>query len=293
MVMRSLKRTAALAVLGLAVFALCAFLTGTADAQSPRPWQLGMQNPASEVKDRIHDFHNLLLIIITVITLFVLALLVYVMVRFRASANPVPSRTTHNTLVEIVWTVVPIVILVVIAIPSFKLLYLEDKTPNAEMTLKITGHQWYWSYEYPDQGGIQYDSYLVQEADLKPGQLRLLETDNHVVLPVETNVRILVGGTDVMHSWMVSSLGVQMYAVPGRVNETWVRIDRPGVYYGQCNQICGTNHAYMPITVEAVSKEDFQKWIVDAKKKFAALPSEDGPTGKTVSVAAASPAAAQ
>lgn len=288
MVMRSLKRAAVLAVFGLAVFALYALLPGTAEAQYPQPWQLGMQAPASEIKDRIHDFHNLLLVIITAITLFVLVLLVYVMVRFRASAHPTPTRTTHNTMVEILWTVIPIVILVVIAIPSFKLLYFEDRTPNAEMTLKVTGHQWYWSYEYPDSDGLQFDSYLIQEADLKPGQLRLLEVDNRVVLPIDTNVRILVNGTDVMHSWMVSSLGVQVYAVPGRVNEMWVRIERPGVYYGQCNQICGTNHAYMPIAVEGVSKDDYKRWLVDAKKKFAAAPADD-----TVRVAAASAAAAQ
>jgi cytochrome c oxidase subunit 2 len=288
MVMRSLKRAAVLAVFGLAVFALYALLPGTAEAQYPQPWQLGMQAPASEIKDRIHDFHNLLLVIITAITLFVLVLLVYVMVRFRASAHPTPTRTTHNTMVEILWTVIPIVILVVIAIPSFKLLYFEDRTPNAEMTLKVTGHQWYWSYEYPDADGLQFDSYLIQEADLKPGQLRLLEVDNRVVLPIDTNVRILVNGTDVMHSWMVSSLGVQVYAVPGRVNEMWVRIERPGVYYGQCNQICGTNHAYMPIAVEGVSKDDYKRWLVDAKKKFAAAPADD-----TVRVAAASAAAAQ
>jgi cytochrome c oxidase subunit 2 len=293
MVMRSLKRAAALAVFGLAVFALYALFAGTADAQYPQPWQLGMQAPASEIKERIHDFHNLLLVIITVITLFVMALLIYVMVRFRASANPTPARTTHNTMIEILWTVVPIVILVIIAIPSFKLLYFEDRTPNAEMTLKVTGHQWYWSYEYPDNDGLQFDSYLVQEADLKPGQLRLLEVDNRVVLPVDTNVRILVAGTDVMHSWMVSSLGVQVYAVPGRVNEMWVRIERPGVYYGQCNQICGTNHAYMPIAVEGVSKDDFKRWLVDAKKKFAANPTPEAPSGEAVRLAAASAAAAQ
>jgi len=257
-------------------------VAGGAEAQVPRPWQLGMQEPGSVVKERIHDFHNLLLWIITAITIFVLALLIYVMVRFRASANPTPTRTTHNTMIEIVWTVVPIVILVVIAIPSFKLLYFEDKTPNPDMTLKVTGHQWYWSYEYADQGNLQFDSYIIQESDLKPGQLRLLEVDNRVVLPVDTNVRILVAGTDVMHSWMISSLGVQIYAVPGRVNETWVRIDKPGVYYGQCNQICGTNHAYMPIAVEGVSKEDFKKWVEDAKKKFASLPADQQPVrGRT------------
>ncbi len=286
MVMGSLKRAAVRAVSALFVFTAFALFSGSADADFPRPWQLGMQAPASEVKDRINSLHDLLLVIITVITLFVLALLVYVMVRFRASAHPTPTRTTHNTMIEILWTVLPVVILVVIAIPSFKLLYFEDKAPDAKMTLKVTGHQWYWSYEYPDNGGLQFDSYLIQESDLKPGQKRLLEVDNRVVLPVKTDVRVLVNGTDVMHSFFITSLGVQIYAVPGRVNETWVNIDRPGVYYGECNQICGTNHAYMPIAIEAVSKEDFDKWLVTAKKKFAAAPSNDA-----VRIAAAQPAA--
>jgi cytochrome c oxidase subunit 2 len=233
-----------------------------------------MQPSASPVKEQIGSLHNFLLVIITLITVFVLALLVYVMVRFRASANPVPTRTSHNTLLEVAWTVVPVLILVVIAIPSFKLLYFMDRTTEAEMTLKVTGHQWYWKYEYPDQGGFTFDSYMVQEGDLKPGQMRLLEVDNRVVLPVDTNVRVLIGGTDVMHSWMVSSLGVQTYAVPGRTNETWLRVSKPGVYYGQCNQICGINHAYMPIAIEAVSKADFEKWAAEAKQKFASAPAD-------------------
>ncbi len=286
MVMRSLTRAAVRAVSALFVFAIFACF-GTAHADFPRPWEMGMQSPASEVKDRINSFHDMLLVIITCIAVFVLVLLIYVMVRFRASANPTPSRTTHNTMIEIIWTVVPIIILVIIAIPSFKLLYFEDRTPNAEMTLKVTGHQWYWSYEYPDNGDVQFDSYMVQDSDLKPGQMRLLEVDNRVVLPVHTNVRVLIAGTDVMHSWFISSLGLQTYAVPGRVNETWVNIDRPGVYYGECNQICGTNHAFMPIAIEAVSKEDFAKWLVEAKKKFAAAPTNDAVRVATAASAAA------
>lgn len=274
MLMGSLKRAAALAVFGVFAVALLALAGGAADAAVPQPWQLGMQPSASPVKEQIGSLHNFLLVIITLITVFVLALLVYVMVRFRASAHPVPTRTSHNTLLEVVWTVVPVLILVVIAIPSFKLLYFMDRTTEAEMTLKVTGHQWYWKYEYPDQGGFTFDSYMVQEGDLKPGQMRLLDVDNRVVLPVDTNVRVLVGGTDVMHSWLVSSLGVQVYAVPGRTNETWVRVNKPGVYYGQCNQICGINHAYMPIAVEAVSKADYEKWVGEAKRKFASAPAD-------------------
>jgi cytochrome c oxidase subunit 2 len=286
MVMGSLKRAAARAASALFVFTAFALFAGPAAADYPRPWQLGMQAPASEVKDRINSLHDLLLVIITVITFFVLALLVYVMVRFRASAHPTPTRTTHNTMIEILWTVLPVVILVVIAIPSFKLLYFEDRAPNAKMTLKVTAHQWYWSYGYPDNGNVQFDSYMIQPEDLKPGQMRLLSVDNPLVLPVKTDVRILVNGTDVMHSFFITSLGVQIYAVPGRVNETWVNIDRPGTYYGECNQICGDNHAYMPIEVQAVSEEDFAKWLETAKKKFAAASSNDA-----VRIAAAQSAA--
>ncbi len=238
-------------------------------AAAPEPWQLGMQTPASETKQRFHSLHDLLLVIITLITLFVLALLIYAMVRFRASKHPTPTRTAHNTTIEILWTVVPVLILVIIAIPSFKLLYFADRTQKGDMTIKVVGHQWYWSYEYPDHGDIKFDSYIIQDADLKPGQKRLLEVDNRVVLPVGTNVRILVTGTDVIHSWLVPALGVQIYAMPGRVNETWMNIERPGVYYGQCNQICGINHGYMPIAVEALPKADFERWIGEAKTKFA------------------------
>jgi cytochrome c oxidase subunit 2 len=236
----------------------------------PHEWQLGFQTPASPVKEQIESLHNWLLVLITLITLFVLGLLGIVIVRFNARANPVPSRTTHNTLIEIIWTVVPVMILVVMAVPSFRLLYYLDRAPNADMTIKVTGHQWYWSYNYPDQENFGFDSYLVAEKDLKPGQPRLLTVDNELVLPAETTVRVLVTSTDVMHSWLVPSLGVQMYAIPGRINETWVRVNEPGMYYGQCNQICGVNHGFMPITVRALSKADFEKWVGDAKKKFAA-----------------------
>jgi cytochrome c oxidase subunit 2 len=253
---------------------IVAFGVGAAIAASPEPWQLGFQTPASETKERIHSLHNLLLVIITLITMFVLGLLIYTMIRFRASRNPTPSRVAHNTILEVAWTAIPIIILLIIAIPSFKLLYYADRTAKPDMTIKVVGHQWYWSYEYPDQGNFTFDSYIIQEADLKPGQKRLLEVDNRLVLPVDTSVRILVAGTDVIHSWMVPALGVQIYAMPGRINETWVKIDRPGVYYGQCNQICGINHGYMPIAVEALSKPDFDRWLAGAKTKFAATGGE-------------------
>jgi cytochrome c oxidase subunit II len=237
---------------------------------APKNWQLGMQAPVTPVKERIHHFHDLLLVIITLISLFVLGLLVYVIWRFNEKRNPVPSRTSHNTLIEVLWTVVPVLILVIIAIPSFKLMYYMDKTEKADMTIKVTGHQWYWSYEYPDQGGFAFDSNMVPEKEAhEKGMRPLLDVDNRLVVPTNTNVRVLIAGTDVMHSWFIPSFGVQMYAHPGHLNETWFNVTQEGVFYGQCNQICGVNHAFMPIAVEAVSKDKFDQWVADAKKKFA------------------------
>jgi cytochrome c oxidase subunit 2 len=238
-------------------------------AAEPKPWQLGFQPPATEVMDRLSAFHDVLLIIITLIAAFVLGLLVYVMWRFNQQRNPLPSRTSHNTVIEMLWTVVPVLILISIAIPSFKLMYYMDRVPNPEMTIKVTGHQWYWSYEYPDQGGLAFDSNFIPEDQLKPAQKRLLDVDNPLVVPADTIIRVLVTGTDVIHSWFMPSFGVQEYAIVGRLNESWMKIDQPGTYYGQCNQICGVNHAFMPIKVEAMAKDAFQRWLVGAKKKFA------------------------
>jgi cytochrome c oxidase, subunit II len=271
--MHWMNRAAALAAFGMLGIAVMA-IVAPAFAAAPEPWQLGMQPAGSPIKERIEGLHDLLLVIITMITTFVLILLVYTMWRFRASRNPVPTRTAHNTLLEVAWTVIPVLILVIIAIPSFKLLYYQDRAQDAEMTIKVVGHQWYWSYEYPDHGDLRFDSYMVQDEDLQPGQKRLLEVDNRLVLPVDTTIRVLVAGTDVIHSWFVPSLGVQIYSLPGRLNETWVRVDKPGVYYGQCNQICGINHAFMPIAIEAVSKEEFARWLEEAKQKFAAAPAD-------------------
>jgi cytochrome c oxidase subunit 2 len=264
-----------------------AALAATAGAAEPRPWQLGFQPSATPVHDRITAFHDELLVIISLITVFVLGLLAYVMVRFHHSRNPVPTRTTHNPVIEILWTVVPVLILVAIAVPSFKLMYYMDRVPNADMTIKVTGNQWFWSYEYPDQGGLKFDSNLVQEKDLKPGDLRLLTVDNPLVVPVGATVRVQVTGVadGVIHSWFVPSFGVQEYAVPGRLNESWFQVERPGTYYGECNQICGINHSQMPIEVKAVSKADFDTWLGDAKKKFAATAPGNG--AATVVAAAA------
>ena len=279
-------------VLGLALV-LVGVLAAGAWAQQPHPWQLGMQAPATPVKDYIHWLHNdILLPIITVITVFVLGLMLVAMVRFHHRRHPVPTRTTHNPVIEILWTVAPVVILVVIAIPSFKLMYYMDRAPDAAMTVKVTGNQWYWFYEYPDQDGLAFNSNLVEDKDLKPGQPRLLEVDKPLVVPVNTTVRVQVTSVPdgVIHSWFVPSFGVQEYAMPGRLNESWFRIEREGTYYGECNQICGINHSRMPIEVKAVSRGDFQKWVAEAKKNAGLAPVGQPASGRDQLVAAAPPA---
>jgi cytochrome c oxidase subunit 2 len=243
--------------------------SGEASAAQPEPWQLGFQPPASPVMAQLESLHDLLLWIITLISIFVLALLLYACMRFRAARNASPSRRTHHTLLEITWTALPVLILVVIAIPSFKLLYFMDRVHEPEMTIKAIGHQWYWSYEYPDDGNFAFDAYMVDEADLQEGQLRLLTTDNALVLPVDTDIRVLITATDVLHSWAVPAFGVKTDAVPGRVNETWVRIEEPGMYYGQCSELCGDFHGFMPIMVRAVGKEEFEAWTQLAREQFA------------------------
>ncbi len=244
-------------------------LASIARAAEPHPWQLGFQPAATPVEARLEAFNNELTVIIGLITVFVLGLLLYTIVRFDHRRHPVPTHTSHNLVIEILWTVVPVLILVIIAIPSYKLMYYMDRVPNPAMTVKVTGHQWYWSYAYPDQGGLAFDSNIVQEANLKPGQPRLLTVDNPLVVPVDTNVRVLITSTDVMHDWFVPSFGVQEYAIVGRVNESWFKVEHPGTYRGQCDQLCGINHAFMPIEVKAVPKDEFQRWLVGAKKQFA------------------------
>jgi cytochrome c oxidase subunit 2 len=264
----------------LVALAVLAATAPAALAEQAYDWQLGMQPAASAVRERIDSLHNELLIIITAITLFVLGLLLWVMVRFNAKRNPVPSKISHNTTLEIAWTLIPVLILVVIAIPSFRLLYFMDKAEKAEMTLKVTGHQWYWSYEYPDNGNLNFDSRVVTDDKGEPaGNPRLLQTDNPVYLPVGTTIRILVSGTDVIHSWYVPAFGVQEYSVVGRVNESWVKIDREGTFYGQCNQICGVNHPFMPIEIHAVSKQEFAAWVEKQKKAAA---KDAGPTAVAI-----------
>lgn len=244
---------------------------GEALAQQYRaePWQVWFQEPRSPTAERIWDFHNLVFAIEVAIVVFVLAILGYIIVRFNSKANPVPSKTTHNTALEIIWTVVPIIILVVIAVPSLKLLYFTDKAVNPEMTLKVTGNQWYWSYAYPDHDGISFDSLYVFPEDLEEGQPRMLTVDNPVVLPVDTDIRVLQNSNDVIHNWAVPALGLKLDTTPGRVNETWVRINDEGTYYGMCSELCGVNHGFMPIQIEAVSKEEFAAWVEEAKAEFA------------------------
>ena len=237
-------------------------------AAAPQPWQMGLQPAATPVMTAINDFHNLMLVIIFLISAFVVGLMGYVFWRFGAKRNPTPTRTTHNTMLEMIWTVVPVIILVAIAVPSFRLLYFQDVVPKSDMTIKAVGHQWYWSYEYPDHGRFTFDAQMVPDGEIKPGQLRLLETDNEVVLPVDTTIRVIVTAENVLHAWAVPAFGVKIDAVPGRLNETWVRIEREGTYYGQCSELCGVNHGFMPIKVKAVSKKQFAEWVKSARRKF-------------------------
>jgi cytochrome c oxidase subunit II len=236
------------------------------------PWQIGLQDPATPVMEEVNWFHNVVLVIVTLITLFVLALLVIVMVRFNARANPTPSRTTHNTLVEVLWTVIPVFILVIIALPSFRILFLQLNTPPADLTIKATGVTWNWKYNYPDNGDFEYDSLMTPESDLKPGQPRLLTVDNELVVPVNKTVRVYVTGFDVIHAFTVPSFGIKVDAIPGRLNETWFKATKEGWYYGQCSELCGKDHAFMPIAVHVVSDAEFNTWVEAAKKKFAAAP---------------------
>jgi cytochrome c oxidase subunit 2 len=248
---------------------MAASQTEGAHAAAPVPWQMDLQPPAGSLAEMATDLHNLLLVVITLISLFVLGLLIYVGVRFRESRNPNPTKTSHNAVIEILWTVIPVLILVGIAIPSFRLLYYMDRTNETDMVIKVTGNQWYWNYTYPDEG-ISFDSYMIDEADLKPGQTRLLSVDYPMVVPEGTRVKLLITGNDVMHSFFVPSLAVQLYAFIGRTNEAWIDVPMGSqTYYGQCNQICGVNHAYMPIEVKALPKEEYAAWLKGAKEEFA------------------------
>jgi cytochrome c oxidase subunit 2 len=261
------KRLTAVAVTIGAV--LAGFGVAFAGLGQPSEWQVGFQQSATAVMDSITSFHTFLLYVITAITLFVLVLLLIVIVRFNARANPTPTRTTHNTLLEVAWTLIPVVILVTIAVPSFRLLFYQLNTPGADITVKATGKQWYWTYSYPDNGKFEFDSLMVRDVTKLNGQPRLLGVDNEMVVPVNKTVRVLTTGAEVIHAFAVPSFGVKIDAIPGRVNETWFKAAKEGVYYGQCSELCGKDHAFMPIAVRVVSEQDFAAWVETAKARYA------------------------
>jgi cytochrome c oxidase subunit 2 len=237
----------------------------------PTPWGTDFQTAVTPVMDKIEDFHRLLLYIITAICLFVLALLIWVMLRYNQRSNPVPSKTHHNTLLEVVWTVIPVIILVVIAIPSFRLLYFEAVIPKPDVVVKAIGKQWFWTYEYPVQN-FQFDSLGLSDDKAKAAnEPRLLGVDNVVVVPVNKVVEVDTAGADVIHSWAVPQFGVKMDAVPGRINHTWFKATQTGTFYGECSELCGARHAFMPIEVKVVSDAEYAAWLATAKKKFAAI----------------------
>ena len=261
------KEKIKIALIGISSFIF--FNLNSAYASEPKPWQMDLQEPAGIIATKATDLHNFLLVVITLISVFVLGLLVYVCIKFREKPNVKPSKTSHNTLIEVIWTVVPVLILVVIAIPSFKLLYLTEADKPVDMVVKVSGAQWYWNYEYPDEE-ISFDSYIIAEADLKDNQKRMLDVDNPLVVPEGTRIKFLITGNDVMHSFFVPSLALQVYSIAGRVNEIWTEVPMgKKKYYGQCNQICGVNHAYMPIVIQALPKDEYKQWLKEAKVKFA------------------------
>ncbi len=235
-----------------------------------RPWQLGMQAPASPVMEKLYMAHDYLLILITIISLFVLAVLLYICVRFNRKSHPVPTKTTHNTKLEVIWTVIPIIILVAIAIPSLRVHYFMENTVDPELTIKVVGYQWYWHYDYPDNGGFGFDSYMKKKEELGEHDHRLLAVDNRLVVPVDTKVRVLLTAGDVIHAWAVPAFGVKRDAMPGRLNTTWFKATQTGTFYGQCSELCGVGHGFMPIVVDVVSKEDFATWVA-AKQKEAGI----------------------
>jgi cytochrome c oxidase subunit II len=263
----------AVRLLGAASALTVGVTAASAGTGAPSPWEISMQGMVTELGRNVSSFHSWLVIIITLVSLFVATLLVVILVRFGEARNPVPSRTTHNTLLEVAWTIVPVLILVAIAIPSFRLLREQlVLPPQHDVTVKVTGYAWYWGYEYPgDQGGFKFDSTMLDEASLKPGQPRLLGVDNEMVVPVNKIVRLQVTGADVIHSFAVPSFGFKVDAIPGRLNEMWFKADREGLYYGQCSELCGNGHPYMPIAVRVVSEQQYASWVAEAKQKFARI----------------------
>lgn len=256
---------------GAAALLFGALASTPAAAQQPQPWQMNLQEPHSSIMEQMVSFHDMLVYIIFAISVFVLGLLLYTVFRFSDTRNPTPSRTTHNTTVEVLWTVIPIFILVVIGLFSLPLLYASDDTVDADMTIKAIGRQWYWSFEYPDHGDFTFDSFLIPDDEIKPeqGQVRLLSADENLVLPIGKKIRVLVTASDVLHSFAVPALGAKVDAIPGRTNELWFDIDEAGMYYGQCSELCGSGHAFMPIAIKAVTQAEFDAWVVEARERFA------------------------
>jgi cytochrome c oxidase subunit 2 len=272
--MRSIKKYRAYWV-GFLTFIFAPFYGATAAfADLPENWQLGFQASASPIMESITSFHNFLLVVITAITLFVLVLLVIIMLRFNSRANPEPSTRTHNTLLEVIWTTVPILILVVIAIPSFRLLYAEDVVPESDMTVKLIGNQWYWTVEYPDHDDLSYDIIMLEDDERETDDPRLLAVDNDIVVPVNKTVRVITTSVDVIHAFATPALGVKIDAVPGRLNETWFKATREGTFYGQCSELCGARHAFMPTAIRVVSEQEFTAWLEEAQEEFGAVEQE-------------------
>jgi len=255
-------------IIMITLLAISVMSVNPTHADASQPWQIGFQDPATPVMEGVINFHNDLMIVVIGVGVFVGYVMWSTVYNFEQSVNPTPNRVQHGTRLEIIWTVTPAIILMFVAVPSFALLYSVDEIIDPEMTLKAVGHQWYWSYEYSDynhlteeNSGINFDSYLVADDDLEKGQFRLLEVDNRIVLPINTHIRVLITAADVLHSWAVPSFGVKVDACPGRLNQTTMFIKKPGVFYGQCSELCGTNHGFMPICVEAVELEEYTLWL--------------------------------
>lgn len=259
-------------IISLTVLLIASMTAAAQAADKPyegiaKPWQLNFQEAATPVMEQLTSMHNVLLFMCFAISIFVLAMLLYICARFNRKRNPVASKTSHNTKLEIIWTTIPILILIAIAIPSLRLHYFMERDVDSEMTLKVVGYQWYWHYEYPDAGGVNFDSYILKDKDLKPGDHRLLAVDNRLVVPVDTKIRVLITGADVIHAFAVPAFGIKRDAIPGRLNETWFKAEKIGTFYGQCSELCGVGHGFMPIVIDVVSKEDFAKWIGNKKKE--------------------------
>ncbi len=276
---------------GLGTLAMFAALSTASAGGQPVPWQINLAEAASPVMEAIHDFHTLLLVIITAIVLFVLGLLIYCMVRFNEKSNPTPTKTSHNTTIEVLWTVVPILILVIIAIPSFRLLYQEQTIPPSDVTVKAIGYQWYWGFEYPDEGIEEFSAIMLEDDELGPEDPRLLAVDNDIVVPVNKVIRVIVTAGDVLHNFALPAFGLKLDAVPGRLNETWFQATKTGIYYGQCSELCGVRHAFMPLAIRVVTDEQYAAWVelarddldaaneqlaamITTDKKLAGLPDE-------------------